>query len=64
MEGIRMKKYLVSFMKNGELLETIKTSDNSYEARKVVSIENNIPMNFEIGKCEDENNHVSAVIEL
>lgn len=59
-----MKKYLVSFMKNGELFETVKTACNSYEAREIVSIENNIPMSFEIGKCEDENNYVSAVIEL
>lgn len=51
-------------MKNGELFETVKTACNSYEAREIVSIENNIPMSFEIGKCEDENNHVSAVIEL
>ncbi|WP_313069830.1 hypothetical protein [Lacrimispora sp.] len=59
-----MKKYLVSFMKKGELFEVVKNAYDSYEARKIVSIENNIPMNFEIGKCEDEDNHVGAVIEL
>lgn len=59
-----MKKYLVSFMKKGELFEVVKIACDSYEARKVVSMENNIPMNFEIGKCEDEYNHVGAVIEL
>ena len=59
-----MKKYLVSFIKNGELFEMVVTALKSLDAREIVSIENNIPMNFEIGKCEDGNNHVSSVIEL
>lgn len=59
-----MKKYLVSFMKNGELIETIVTANNSFDARECISIKYEIPMNFEIGNNEDEKNHVSAVIKL
>ena len=42
-----MKKYLVSFMKNGELFETIVTANNSFDARECISIKYEIPMNFE-----------------
>ena len=39
-----MKKYLVSFMKNGELFETIVTANNSFDARECISIKYEIPI--------------------
>lgn len=64
-----MKNYKVSFLKDGELFETIVTANSREDARKFIANEENIPYNFEIiGNCIYNyylvNNYVSSVIEL
>lgn len=64
-----MKNYLVSFIKNGELFESVVTANKADDARNFVANKESIPFNFEIkgdGYCStyNENNHVAAVIEL
>ena len=63
-----MKKYLVSFLKDGDLYESIVMSNSEDEARHFIANKENIPFNFEIlGDYYNtyiENNHVSSVVKL
>lgn len=63
-----MTTYRVSFLKYGELFETVVKANNKGDARKFVANKENIPFNFEIsGEYYNsylENNHVSSVLEL
>lgn len=59
-----MKRFLVNFMKDGELFETIILANTSEEARNYVSIKQGIPTHFEIGIHENIYRHVGAVIGL
>ncbi|RHB41803.1 hypothetical protein DW886_14695 [Enterocloster aldenensis] len=67
MPKIIMKRYIVSFMKQGELFETVVIANSSDEARGFIANKYNIPFNFELkGEAKMntylENNHVGAVI--
>ena len=60
-----MKEYLVRFLKNGELFESIVTVKSAYRAREIIAFEYGIPIKFEIGSgYENDRNHVGSVIEL
>lgn len=67
MPKIIMKRYLVSFMKQGELFEAVVRANSSDEARRFIANKYNIPFTFELkGEAERntylENNHVGATI--
>jgi len=60
-----MKKYLVSFLKNDELFNSVIPAMSKDQARQIIAAKHNIPIKFEVGTIyENESNHVSAVIEL
>ena len=60
-----MNQYLVSYLKNGDLFETVVKANTNYEAREKIAILFNIPIKFEIGThYMNEDNHVSAVVEI
>ncbi len=57
--------YYVSYLKNGDLFETTTEANTADEAREEIAIRFNIPRKFEIGTVYmNENNHVSAVIQI
>lgn len=60
-----MNRYLVSYLKNGELFETVVRANTNYEAREETAIRFNIPIKFEVGTgYMNEDNHVSAVVAI
>ena len=60
-----MNIYYVSYLKNGDLFETTTKANTADEAREKIAIRFNIPRKFEVGTAYmNENNHVSAVIQM
>lgn len=60
-----MNIYYVSFLKNGDLFETVVKANTADEAREGIAIKYNIPKKFEVGThYMNEDNHVGAVMQI